>query len=261
MRSIRSTAVLAALAATLASAGALGFAGRSLAAQRRRSSAPPRGTPAASVPFRAGETLEYQIGYMGMTEAATAELEVLPRLDFYGDPAWHFQATAHSQNPLRYMMALDDQFDSYAGSGGLATRQYELYLHENGRDSARKFALNARTPGSESIPAPAGTRDPLAALYALRANDWRRTPEMSSPIFDGTHFYEMTARIAAARDRVTVPAGTFDASRITIGVVSRDSDATMQFVLWLANNPARTPIEMDAEVPIGTVKAVLVTSR
>lgn len=261
MRSLRSTAALAALTAALAGAGALGLSGGLLAARRMRRLAPTRGTSGLSVPFRAGETLEYAIGYLGMREAATAELKVLPRLEFYGDAAWHFQATAHSLNPLRYVMALDDQFDSYAGAQALATRQYELYLHENGKDSARKFALNARTPGAETISAPAGTRDPLAALYALRANDWSRAPEMRAPIFDGSHFYDMTARIAARNDSVAVPAGTFRATRIAIRVASRDSGEAMQFTLWLAQNPARTPVEVDADVPVGTVQAMLLRSE
>jgi hypothetical protein len=244
MSSKRSIAVVLVLAAALAGASALVFA-----AAR---------APKMSVPFRPGEKLFYQVGWMNMTQAATAELSVLPRLDLYGHSAWHFQAVAHTQDPLRYVMILDDQFDSYADARTLATRQYEMYLNEQGKKSNKKLALNERTPDSEKISAPAGTRDPLAMLYALRANDWKRRPELLSPIYDGTHFYQMMAHIEAANDSVTVPAGTFHASRISLSVSSRDSGATMHFTVWLANDKARTPVEVDADVPIGTVKGVLV---
>lgn len=240
MRTDRSIAALLLLAAALFGAGRFAFADRA---------------PAA--PFHVGEKLVYEIGYMGMPQAATAELSVLPRLDFYGHTAWHFQAAAHSEDPLRYVFVLDDQFDSYTDARTLATRQYELYLDEHGKKSARKLSVNQGTPGAERIAAPAGTRDPLAMLYALRANDWQRRPEMLSPVFDGNHFYQMLARIAARHDSVTVPAGTFDASRISVSVSSRDSGESMQFTLWLANDRARTPVEVDAEVPIGKVKGLL----
>lgn len=210
-----------------------------------------------AMPFRPGETLVYQIGWMSMSEALTARLKVMPRLDFYGDPAWHFQAVAHSEDPLRYVLAIDDQFDSYAGARSLATRQYELYLDEQGKQSAQKLSLNSRHPGTEMVSAPAGTRDPLAALYALRANNWQRTPQLLSPVFDGKHFYRMFAHIVAGHDSVAVPAGTFDASRIAVSVSSRRLSEPMNFTIWLANNAARTPVEVDADIPVGTVKGEL----
>ncbi len=212
----------------------------------------------AAMPFRPGEALVYQVGWMSMSQALTANLRVMPRLDFYGDPAWHFQAVAHSEDPLRYALVLDDQFDSYAGARSLATRQYEMYLNEQGKQSAQKLTLNARHPGTEMVSAPAGTRDPLAALYALRANNWQRAPRMLSPVFDGRHFYQMSAHIVAAHDSVVVPAGTFDASRISVSVSSRRLSEPMNFTIWLANNASRTPVEVDAIVPIGTVKGQLV---
>jgi hypothetical protein len=214
-----------------------------------------------ATPFRTGEKLFYEVGWMSMTQAATAELSVLPRLDFYGHPAWHFQAVAHTQDPLRYVMILDDQFDSYADARTLVTRQYEMYLNEQGKRGTKKLALNERTPGSAMISAPAGTRDPLATLYALRANNWQKRPEMFSPVYDGTHFYQMLARIETAHDSVTVPAGTFNATRISVNVSSRDSGTSMQFTIWLANDPARTPVEVDADVPVGTVRGVLIRAQ
>lgn len=240
-----------------------------LAAMLLPGSAAPARQPAAAeasrgallrAPFGAGEKLFFQVGWMNLTSAATAELRVAGRRNFYGDAAWHFQAIAHTQNPLRYLMELDDQWDSYADAASFATRQYELYLHEQGKRSTRKLAVNARRPGAERVSAPAGTVDPLAALYLLRSNDWERRPEILTPVFyDGNHFYQMLARRGARHERVSVPAGSFDATRIEISVSSRESRGErMQFTLWLANNGARTPVEVDADVPVGTVKGQLV---
>lgn len=252
MNSGRAIAVVLA-AALLAGGAAFARAGRTADAatgERMRG-------PHIKAPFHTGERLFYQIVYLSMSEAATAELKILPRIDFYGHQAWHFQAVAHTQDPLRYVMILDDQFDSYADAQGLFTRQYEMYLNEQGKKSTRKFALNQHTPGAETIAAPAGTRDPLAALFALRENDWKHHPELFFPVFDGRHFYRMHARIQAAHDTVVVPAGKFDATRISVGVSSRAAGVSMNFTIWIANNRERTPVEVDAEVPVGTIRGVL----
>ena len=262
MRSKLCIAAVLLLAGALVGAGAFVFAGRvpGSAAERpaKAMTDEPARAPKISVPFRAGEKLVFQVGWMSMTQAATAELSVLPRLDFYGHGAWHFQAVAHTQDPLRYVMILDDQFDSYVDVFSKQKTAYEMYLNEQGKNSTKKLALNEHTPGSDVISAPVGTRDPLAMRYALRANDWQRRPQMLSSVYDGTHFYHLMAHIEAAHDSVVVPAGKFDASRISVNVSSRDTGTSMQFTIWLANDRPRTPVEVDADVPVGTVKGVLV---
>jgi hypothetical protein len=257
MRSAASIALFLTLAAvSLAGAGPVVPTG-SQPGRFLRPTRPAR--TAVMAPFHAGERLFYQIGWMNLTDAATAELKVESRRNFYGDAAWHFQAVAQTENPLRMLMVVDDQFDSYCDAATLATRQYELYLNEQGKRSVRKLALGAGSPGAEKIFAPQGTRDPLAMLYRLRSVDWRRTPQISSSVYDGRHFYDMVARLASLHDRVNVPAGSFDASRIEIRVSPRGSGGEpMQFTLWLANDSARTPVEVDAEISLGTVKGELV---
>lgn len=238
--------------------GATAFAGVST---RETASSGKAANASGHTPFHAGERLFFEVGWMNLTDAATAELAVVGRQDFYGDAAWHFQAVAHTQNPLRYVMALDDQFDSYADQRTFATRQYELYLHEQGKQAVKRLALNQRTPGTTFVVAPTEALDPLSALYRLREVNWYRNPDLRATVYDGTHFYQMTARRAAEHDRIIVPAGTFDATRIEISIVSRKSGTSMNFTLWLANNPARTPVEVDAQVPVGAVKGQLTRSE
>ena len=98
-------------------------------------------------------------------------------------------------------------------------------------------------------------------LYRLRSVNWQRTPRFISPVYDDTHFYKMVAQLASAHDSVTVPVGQFDASRIDfdITITARNpANQPMQFTLWLANHPARTPVEVDTDVRTGTVHRELV---
>ena len=93
----------------------------------------------------------------------------------------------------------------------------------------------------------------------LRTTDWSRTQQASSPVYDGHKLYQVRAKLASASAAVGVPAGDFRASKIEIhvfenGVESKDAS----FALYLANDAARTPVLLEAVIPIATARVELV---
>jgi hypothetical protein len=215
-----------------------------------------------AVPFRKGEKLDYLVQWAKLLNAATVRLAVADRGSFYGREAWHFQALAHTVDPVRLFFTLDDQFDSYTEPSSLASLQYEMYLREQGKQEDSVYRLT-----TEGDPAPAGvssvrvlpgTRDPIAFLYYLRTVDWQRNQEVRCPVFDGRKLYEVRARLAVAREQVSVAAGTFAASRLEVRVYQRGREvAQTHFWVWLAHDAGRTPVLVEAEVPIGSARVEL----
>ncbi len=65
------------------------------------------------MPFKAGEKLNYQVGWSAFLSAASVQLSVPEQRDFYGSNTWHFRATAHTQGTARSLFTIDDEFDSY----------------------------------------------------------------------------------------------------------------------------------------------------
>lgn len=224
--------------------------------------------PDASYFLRTGETLEYTANVAKVSNVAALQLSVVGRPNFLGKDAWHLQATAHTQNPLRMVMQLDDQFDSYSAAGSFVSMQYEMRLNERGErvDSQQRLTTTASEPAPAHITEARvlpGTRDPLSMMQFLRATDWSRTPEVRSPVYDGHKLYEARARLAGTA-RVTVPAGRFTTSKIAIQVF--DGGAEMkdaQFTLYIADDPARTPVLLEAVLPMTAAQVELVkrTSR
>lgn len=234
----------------------------------RKSSKPKPVPPApkeALVPFRAGEVLNYNVSWASFAAAATVELAVPERRDFYGWQTWHFRASAHTESPVRALFAIDDQFDSYTDATSLESRQYETHLNELGRklDQQWRFVPDGQTPrapGSAVVVLP-GTRDPLGALYALRAVDWQRTPEVRTAVYDGHNLYEMRAKMEASDEAVTVPAGTFSAARIAIQVFPHEKEVPgVSFTVWLTRDAARTPVVMKAELPFGSLRVEMAST-
>jgi hypothetical protein len=215
------------------------------------------------MPFRVGETLNYRVSWSAFSNAASVQLSVAERRALFGWQTWHFRAVAQTLSPVSTLFPIEDQFDSYTDSESLECRQFETHLNELGKISDQVLHLVAtgqksRAPGASVIVMP-GTRDALGALYTLRAVDWRRTPEPNVTVFDGKDIFEMRAQRDSPGEAVTVPAGNFTASRISIKVFQHDKEMTaIHIVIWLATDAAHTPAVLQATLPFGTLRAELI---
>jgi len=221
--------------------------------------------PDAAVPYHAGETLQYQVAWAAFTSAASLQLTVPERRDLFGWGTWHFRASAHTLSTVRTLFPIDDQFDSYTDTATLESRQYEMYLNEMGKKQDRTFHLlpQGETPHgnvSRVIVLP-GTRDPLGAFYSLRGVDWQKTPEFRAPVYDGHDVYEIRVRQDAPDEAVSVAAGRYSASRISIRLFLHDKEISgMKFSAWLAHDAARTPVLIQADLPFGNLRVELTSA-
>jgi hypothetical protein len=260
---IASAAVL--LAAILACA--------SMAPAQQSKPSKPRGktrTPAAAapavapVPFRLGETLEYRVLFSKYAvNAAKIETSVIEQRSFFGHLAWHFRASAHTMDTTRLLFTIDDQFDSYTSVANLFSLQYEMYLHEQGKEQTSLYRMTTDAdPAPQGVTAlrvVPGTRDAINFLYSLRATDWQRTPELRATVFDGRRLYDTVTRIDTPQGMVSVPAGNFPAFRVAIRLFDHGKEITdTRLWLWIARDAARTPVLIEADIPIGTSRIELI---
>jgi hypothetical protein len=217
------------------------------------------------MPFRAGETLNYRVSWSAFSTGASLQLSVPERRVLFGWQTWHFRAHAQTLSPVSTLFPIDDQFDSYTDAESFESRQFETHLNEMGKVSDQVLHLVAtgqksRAPGASVIVLP-GTRDPLGALYALRAVDWQRTPELDATVCDGKDVFEMRARRESLGEAASVPAGSFTASRISLRVFQHEKEVTaIHIALWLATDAARTPMVLQATLPFGTLRAELIAA-
>ncbi|HEX3544773.1 MAG TPA: DUF3108 domain-containing protein [Candidatus Acidoferrum sp.] len=219
------------------------------------------------LPLRTGETWQYSANVSKLSNVANLRLKVAEKRNFLGKNAWHLQAFAHTENPLRMVFALDDQFDSYSDAATLVSMQYEMHLNEKGQtvDSVQRMSPAVREPAPANATAARvlpGTRDPLGMMQYLRTVDWSKTPEVRSPVYDGHKLYDVHARLQSRGEPVTVPAGNFNTLKIELRVL--DNGAEMKdahFVLYLSNNGARLPVLLEAVMPFATARVELVKAE
>jgi hypothetical protein len=231
-----------------------------------KKTAAPEAAADAGLPLRTGEVLEYTADVAKLSNVANLRLQVAERRNFQGKSAWHLQAFAHTESPLRMVFELDDQFDSYSDAGTLLSLQYEMHLSERGQkvDSVQRMSTTGKDPApanaSEARVLP-GTRDPLGMMQYLRNVDWTKTREVRGPVYDGRKLYDVRAAAAGSSEAVTVPAGTYTTNKIEIQVFNGGEEMKdAHFYLYLDHDPLHTPVLLEAMLPFATARVAL-TSR
>ncbi|HXM94507.1 MAG TPA: DUF3108 domain-containing protein [Candidatus Dormibacteraeota bacterium] len=269
---LRESAPLHALISAPHALGVTRAADRALPAAGQPSpsaSDPGRSLPlgAAGFPLRPGETLEYTANVSKLNNVANLKLQVAEKRNFLGKSAWHLQAFAHTENPLRMVFELDDQFDSYSDAGTLASLQYEMRLNERGAkvESIQRMTVTGKEPApadAVSTRVLSGTRDPLGMMQYVRSVDWTKTPEVHSPVYDGHKLYDVRATLIGTSEAVTVPAGNFTTSKIALRVFEDGLEMKdAHFTVYLTNNPARTPVLLEAVMPFMVARVELVKAQ
>jgi len=217
-----------------------------------------------ALPLKSGEVLNYTADVAKLDNVATLTVKVAGQGSFLGKSVWHLQAAAHTLKPLRVVFELDDQFDSYSDARTLESLQYEMRLNERGQKvqsiqrmtPTRREPATANTAEARVLP---GTRDPLGMLGYLRTVDWKATREVSSPVYDGHKLYQVRAKLASSAVAVGVPAGDYRATKIAIHVFENGVESKeASFALYLADDAARTPVLLEAVMPIATARVALV---
>jgi hypothetical protein len=227
---------------------------------------PPATTPEPAFAPVNGEVLQFAGSVAKVNNVASLRLLVTGRKAIGGKEAWHLQAFAHTQNPLRMVFELDDQFDSYSALGDFASVQYEMRLSERGQkvESVQRLTPTGREPAPEGATATRvlpGTRDPLGMMQYLRSVDWTTAPVVRSPVYDGRKLYDVHAHKIGSAE-VEVPAGKFATTTIEIKVF--DDGAEMKdahFTLYLAKNDARTPVLLEAVLPFAAARVELTKGK
>jgi uncharacterized protein DUF3108 len=251
-----------------ASAGESVPAAKAGPAAENRSAALTASKNATAIPappvFRppAGEVLEFRGSVANVSNVASLRLSVNGRQEISGKAAWHLRAYARTQNPLRMVFELDDEFDSYSAPADFSALQYEMHLNERGQkvESVQRFTATGHDiapPGVTETRVLPGTRDPLGMLQYLRSVEWGKTPAVDGPVYDGRKLYQVRARKIGSAE-VQVPAGKF--LTVTVEIKVFDNGTEMKdahFALYLANDEARTPVLLEAVLPFAAAKVEL----
>lgn len=232
--------------------------------------APP---PPGPSPFEMGETLVYSVRWTSGPAAVPAGTAVLSVERPGGSDApagtWRFVALAETAAWVSRFYEARDRFETVADAllRPLVHRRHlqegqrrqaltVTYDHENlvaRRQSAAEAALALRLP--------AGSRDPVTALYYARTRSWPVGARLALPINDaGKNLWVDVA--SAGVDRITIGARSERAvrlvPRVRPGVGAR---APVDTTVWVSLDERRVPLRIAVAAGFGRIEADLVDYR
>ena len=239
---------------------AIGLVAISVASTTQAQTATGTTTTPVSRPFGPGERLSYDV-YFGALKVGTGSMEVRGIDTVRGRPAYH---TAFQLNGGIPFYKVDDTFESWFATDDLASLRFNQDQNEGTKERQHRYEIypERRTYDdlSDQEPEQPSVADPLddgSFVYFVRT-----VPLEVGKTYEFQRYFKpdrnpVTIRVDR-RERVKVPAGTFDAIVIqpvikTKGVFSESGHAE----LWISDDDRRVILQMKSQLSFGSLDLYL----
>jgi uncharacterized protein DUF3108 len=200
-------------------------------------------TAERTVPFRAGETLTYDVSWSGYVTAGTAVTTVREKTSAPPGPAYALAAEGRPTPLVSNLYHLSYQLDSLLDATTLLPRHASTSSEEGRRRRVRTTAFDR----AENK----GRQDVLSALYVLRATPMKTGDRIAMAVSDADKRYAVRFDVGP-QEPIRTPLGDLTAWKVAVSVTDEQHGATGRNVaLWLSTDARRLPLKLQAELPVG----------
>jgi hypothetical protein len=220
------------------------------------------------VPFRIGETLEYDVSWSSFVTAGTATVKVLDKRQSLGSAAYYIYAEGRPTPLVAKLYSLYYKADTLLDVYTLLPQRAAVYSDENGRRRMKvtlfdqvhrtaSYEVQTATLVKRPLTLRPGTLDLVSLLFVLRASTMLEGGRITVPVTDSGDLYIVRVMIGA-RAAIRTPAGTFNAWRLTpLATDSQGQPVDNNIVIWMSDDARRLPVRLEAELPVGQFVLVL----
>ena len=214
------------------------------------------------VPWSVGERAEYDVKF-GPLKVGSGSMEVAGREVVRGEPVWH---TIFRIKGGTFFYKVDDRMESWFTRDDLSSLRYVQDINEGRRDRTRNYEIMperrvyTENDGAEQATV-ANPLDDGSFLYFIRT-----VPLEVGETYQYDRYFKPDrnpVQIKVLRkERVTVPAGTFDAIVVqpiikARGVFSENGRAEV----WLSDDARRIMLQMKSQLSFGSLNLYLKSYR
>lgn len=214
------------------------------------------------VPFDVGERLVYDVRF-GPIKVGSGSMEVEQIANVRGREAWH---TVFRVKGGTFFYKVNDVLESWIDTRTFSSLRFRQDLDQGGKDRERHFEIfpDKKTfveTGKDEEPSVADPLDDGSFLYFIRT-----VPLEVGKSYEFNRYFRpdrnpVKIRVLR-REKVTVPAGTFDAIVIqptikTKGIFSEGGKAE----IWLSDDADRIMLQMKSQLPFGSLNLYLRSQR
>lgn len=275
----RALPVLSLIVVASAAAGLWKPATAVLAQARPAAKKPAAPAPQAEirVPFAAGETLTYNVGWSTYFTAGTATMRVQERRPLGANrAAYVLVAEGKPGSILSKLYDLYYKAETQLDTRTMAPITASIFSKEGSRTrvktthfrgptaTAADYEVRSPALNKRQLRVPKYTQDALAAIYVLRTV-LRFTPndKISMPVTTGGDVLNADVRLGGAPETVRTEAGTFQAWKASITAidVATRQPAARGMSVWFSNDARKLPVKMEAALPVGSFTLTLSAVR
>jgi hypothetical protein len=224
-------------------------------------------------PWRAGESLTYDLDVLGMVKAGTLQLAVERPMS--GGKVIPLRARAKTSAAIANVKRFAGVALSWIDAETLLPERYRDEAEENGirkvsdaRIVPREAQLTIEyrygdKAGKTSYPRDRDVLDALSTVYYLRAARLAPGESFCFDLVANRRFWRLEGTVAAKPERVETPAGRFETLRVdaTTRRADRPGDQVRPVHLWFGTDARRLPVAIVSEVDLGPVRATLSSIR
>ncbi|HXW84105.1 MAG TPA: DUF3108 domain-containing protein [Candidatus Binataceae bacterium] len=227
--------------------------------------------PAGSMPLKDGERLTFQASWLGIPAASA-------RFELHRDPKsaalWDEEIWLETNPAVDLLYRMRDYLREHVEATSLQPQDMFIRQQENKRHNEFKVVFdrgaglvrmerrNSRGAISHKEFISANPFGPLSGAVMALSQKLEPGDELVFDVFTGTSRYVFGFHVDG-REKLTVPAGTFEALKITPGVkylsageMRNDAQDTQ---VWVSDDSRHLPLRIQAQAFIGWVRADLVS--
>lgn len=220
------------------------------------------------MPFATGETLTYDVSWSSYLTAGTVTMSVKEKRSSGSSPAYYIAAEVKPSGLMASLYTLYYKADTVLDAVSLLPQRGSLYSQEGSRRRTKvtqfnhstgraDFELVTGTTMRRSLALPRYSQDALSAVYVLRALSLAPNIRMTMPVCDGGNNYKVTLAVGGI-EPVKTAAGRRDAYRITPTIVDEKGQRVGRPVtIWLSSDAKHVPVQVRADLSVGSVVLVL----
>ena len=221
----------------------------------------------ATVPFRVGETLTYDVTFSSYLVAGTAVATVEDKRSVSSMSAYHIVAEGRPVPMLSSVYAVYFKMETLLDSVTLLPHRVAIYSEDGaqkriGRTSFDRvtrrasFEVEPETAAPREFDVPQQVQDGLSALYVLRSMNWKTGDQVVMPVTAEGNVYAVRTAVTGL-ERVSVPIGELDAWNLKVDIDNIDQSAANNIGVWISTDARRLPLKMQADLPLGRFEVLL----
>jgi hypothetical protein len=224
-----------------------------------------------AVPFKAGEVLEYDIGWSSYLTAGTATVSVKEKKPSYNSVAYYVVAEGQPTSLLSKLYTLYYKADTLIDVYSLLPQRGSLYVREGKRQRMKtttfnqtaktaKYEVQTATTVQRDLSVPAFTQDALSALFVLRSIPMKAGEKFNMPVTDAGDIYKVQMQVGAV-EPVKTGLGSVNGLKIVPVVTSTKGTPPRGLAIWLSDDARRLPLKIEAQLPVGKFTVTLRSAR